>query len=209
MTNLFRDRSIRSKLTVMTMFTTAIALLVACAGFAVFDFSTYRQALVDQMVTHANIIGGNSTSALAFDDIAEANETLSTLAAENNVQAACIYDDNGAIFATYTTPAFRAYTFPSNPESNAHRFGSGFLEVFRDIHADGRKVGAVYLRSDLDALYARSQSYIGIGAMLVLFSGLVAFPLAKHLQRFVSDPIQHLAGTAKTISIEKNYSLRA
>ncbi len=58
MLKIFRDRSIRSKLTLMTMLTTALALLVACAGFAVFDYFNYRQELVDQLNTHAAVVGG-------------------------------------------------------------------------------------------------------------------------------------------------------
>ena len=209
MLKIFRDRSIRSKLTLMTMLTTALALLVACAGFAIFDYFNYRQELVDQLNTHAAVVGGNSTAALAFANAADARQTLETLEVESNIEAAAIYTEEGTLFARYTTPGFEAFEFPVKAESNTHHFDAGSLEVYREILADGKKIGTVYLRSNLMHMRARTQKYVGIGLLVTILCGLGAFPLAKRLQRFVADPIQHLSGTAKTISIEKNYSLRA
>ena len=101
------------------------------------------------------------------------------------------------------------YLFPERAESNTHHFGRSSLEVFQDIVANGKRTGTVYLRSDLAHMQARTQKYAGISLLVVIACGLGAFPLAKRLQRFVSEPIQHLSGTAKKISTEKNYSLRA
>ena len=209
MFKMFRDRSIRSKLTLMTMLTTSLALVVACAGFAIFDYFNYRQELVDQLNMHAAVVGGNSTAALAFANATDASQTLETLNAENNIEAAAIYGEEGNLFAKYTMPAFKDFVFPAQAESNTHYFGSGSLEVFKDIVVDGKKIGTVYVRSNLERIRARTQKYAGISVLVVIVCGLGAFVLAKRLQRFVSDPIQHLYGTAKTISVEKNYSLRA
>ncbi|MGN6367677.1 MAG: response regulator [Phycisphaerae bacterium] len=209
MLGMFRDRSIRSKLTLMTMFTTAMALVLACAGFAVFDYFNYRHELVDQLNMHAEVIGGNSTAALAFGNVSDATQTLETLGAETNIEAAAIYGADGTLFATYTRPEFNGYRFPAHAEENSHHFGPASLEAFHSIVVDGRKIGTVYLLSNLDQMKARTQKYAWISVLAVIVGGIGAFPLAKRLQRFVSDPIQHLSGTAKTISIEKNYSLRA
>ncbi len=209
MFRVFRDRSIRSKLTLMTMFTTALALVVACAGFAIFDYYNYRQELVDRLNTHAAVVGGNLTAALAFANTTDAAQTLETLSVESDIEAAAIYTEDGVLFAKYTMPAYRNFEFPAQAESNTHYFGPKTLVVFRDIVVDGKKIGTVYLQSNLDGVRARAQKYAGISVMVVIVCGLGAFALTKRLQRFVSDPIQHLYGTAKTISVEKNYSLRA
>ncbi|HUO07555.1 MAG TPA: response regulator [Phycisphaerae bacterium] len=209
MLTIFRDLSIRSKLTLMTMLTTTMALVVACAGFAIYDVSNSRKELVEELKVHADVIGDNSTAALAFTNSSDAAQTLETLRAATNIEAAAIYAEDGKLFARYTTAAAKGYVFPAKAESNTNRFGPDSLEVFRDVAQNGKKIGTVYVRSNLDRLSARTQRYVGISSLVVLFCGLGALPLAKRLQRFVSDPIQHLAGTAKTITIEKNYSLRA
>src|SRR3954471_21516007 len=104
MLSLFNNRSIRSKLTLMTMMTVLIALVLACAGFVGLDYWNFRQDFVRQLSTHADIIAGNSTAALSFDNATDATQTLASLTAEKDIQAACIYSSNGDLFATYPRP---------------------------------------------------------------------------------------------------------
>jgi hypothetical protein len=71
-----RDASIQRKLTVIIMLTSSVALLLACGAFVTYDLITFRGELVRELSTLAEIIGTNSTAALAFNDKHSAEETL-------------------------------------------------------------------------------------------------------------------------------------
>ena len=70
-------------------------------------------------------------------------------------------------------------------------------------------MGTVYVQSDLGQINARLNRYAVIAAVVLLGSLLIAFILSLWLQRVISSPILHLARVAKTVSTEKNYSVRA
>ena len=64
----FRDLSIRRKLMLIILVTSSVALLLACAAFISFDLYTFRPAKLHDLTTLADIVGSNSTAALAFGD---------------------------------------------------------------------------------------------------------------------------------------------
>src|SRR6185503_5171546 len=49
----------------------------------------------------------------------------------------------------------------------------------------------------------------GIVGLVFLASLLLAFALSSQLQRLISDPILRLARVARSVALEKNYSVRA
>ncbi len=68
--------SIRRKITELVLVTCAVAVLVACGVFAVYDIVSSRAALARDLTTVAQITGSNSTAALSFDDAESAGEIL-------------------------------------------------------------------------------------------------------------------------------------
>src|SRR5690349_21621796 len=86
---------------VVILLTSSFALLMMGCALIVYERVTFRNALAINMNVLAQIIGSNSTAALAFNDPANAREILSALLAEKQVKAAAIYDQNGHIFASF------------------------------------------------------------------------------------------------------------
>ena len=60
--------SIKKKLTAIIMLTSGCALLVACLAFIVYDSITFKNAMVLDLRTVAEIVGLNSTAALTFNE---------------------------------------------------------------------------------------------------------------------------------------------
>jgi signal transduction histidine kinase len=207
----FRDLPIRRKLTVIIMATSSAALLLACSAFVLHDLVSFRRLLVADLSTLARIIGSNSTGAILFNDARRAGETLAALEAETNVLWACIYDQNGRRMAGYVrkgaTPRFPE--FPPEPPPPGHRFAEGRLLLSTPIVFDGERVGTVLLASDLQEIRARLVRYVGIGALVLLASSLVALLLSSKLQRVISEPILRLAQTARAVSERRDFSVRA
>ena len=205
----FRDLSIRRKLVLIIMFTSGVALLLACAVFIGYDRYTFQQAKVHDLTTLADIIGSNSTAALTFNDSDSAKEILRALKARKHIVTACIYRQDGRVLASYSPGIPDGQFLPPAVEGERVRFGNDGLVLFRKIVLGGEPIGTVYLESDLEEMRGRLHRYITVVALIVLGSSLVAYLLSSKLQRTISGPIQRVAWVAKVISVDKNYSLRA
>ena len=150
----------------------------------------------------------NCSAALAFGNGDDARQTLLSLRGDPHIVAACVYGPDGKLFASYTRADSAAAEFPSGTLTDSARFANGVLEVSHVIHVDGRSVGAMYLRSDLDQLRERIYRYTLILIGVLATSTAVAFLLASRLTRLIANPIHHLAQTARTVSAERNYVVR-
>jgi signal transduction histidine kinase/DNA-binding response OmpR family regulator len=205
----FRNLSIKHKLNLIVLLVSGVALLLASASFMAYDFVTSRHAMVRDLTTLAEMIGNNSTAALAFNDQDSANETLAALRAKPQIVSACIYSRDGSPFASYSPGGQSASLAPPEPRADGSQFESDRLRLFRAINLDGDLVGTVYLESDLEELHTRLRRYITILGIIITVSLCVTLVLASRLQRVISGPILELAKIAKAVSIEKNYAVRA
>jgi methyl-accepting chemotaxis protein len=67
----------------------------------------------------------------------------------------------------------------------------------------------IFVASDLTELNERLAHYPVIVGGMFAAALLVAFILSTRVQRLVSGPILHLAQVARTVALDKNYSVRA
>ncbi len=209
----FRHLSIKWKLTLIIMITSAAALLLSCAAFVGYEVITFRRGMVRELSTQAEIIGSNNAGnlrfyALGIDTKDDAEQILNTLQVNQHIVSACIYSQEGKIFAKYLR-GDRVDDFPAEPLENKHRFEDNHLVLFKPIIQDNDRVGTVYIKSDLEEMYARLKQYAGIVAMFMLGAFVIAFVLSSILQRIISKPILQLAQTTRIVSDNKDYSVRA
>jgi signal transduction histidine kinase/DNA-binding response OmpR family regulator len=208
----FGDASIARRLTWMNMLVSAAALVLACTAFIGYDLVTFRLTIVRNLSTQAQIIGSNSASALLFNDPQAAETTLSALKAAPNILSAVIYMPDGQPLATYSRDRSDAISRPPSigaGQIETHVLGSHEIELVRSIVFQGKPIGTVYIRSDLQELGERMDRYLGI-ALIVLFVSLMAALLVSSVfRRAIATPIIDLARIARAVSHDKNYSVRA
>ena len=200
---------LRRKLTLLTMATSVVALLLACAAFVGYEQLTFRNTMARDLSITAEMFGANCAGALSFDEAGSAETTLKALQAQPHILAACIYNKDGRLFAQYRRhdqPA--GFRLPPVAPDTQH-FSPDRLELFHRIVLANEAIGTIYLASDLRELDARLQRYALIVLGVIAAASLVAFGLSTRLQRIISTPIFHLASTAARVAQEKNYSLRA
>ena len=90
-----RNASVKQKLSWITMLSTGMALVVATVAFAVYDTLVFRNEMVRHLTILAEVVGGNSASAIVFNDQNSAEATLSALKAQPNITTGCIHDATG------------------------------------------------------------------------------------------------------------------
>ena len=203
----FGGHCIKRKLTTVIMLTSLVSLVLACAGFAVHEFFTFRSGMVEKLSTLANLIAHNSTAAVQYGATNNAVENLATLRTEHSIQAGWVFDSSGRVFAEYQASGARRIP-PPLLSSGQHLFTSDGLVLQRSIVLQGEILGAVCLRSSLVDFNRRVAQYGGIAVLVLLASALVAFIISLRLQRVISEPILELAGAAHDVAEEKNYSVR-
>lgn len=207
----FRDLPIGQKLTWVSVLTSALTLLLACAAFVAYERVTFRESALHKLATQAQIVGYNTSSAVMFDDAQAAATTLAALKAEPNVIAAALYDKDGARFATYVRQSAPHADLPERFEEQAvgHHFVADRLMVWRPMLVDADRVGTVLIVADLSEIEERVRNYVGIAALVFLAAIAAAFVVSWRAQRLISEPILHLVDTAREVSEHKNYAVRA
>jgi signal transduction histidine kinase/ActR/RegA family two-component response regulator len=203
----FQDISIKRKLTAIIMIATTVALLLVSGAFVAYEVFTFRQTMATDLSTLAEITGNRSTAALSFENKADALETLQALKFNKHITGGALYDKNGDLFAQYTNTA--GESFGPRTEREGARFENNRLVIFKKISDAGGFAGMVCLKSDLKQLDERFVRYASIILLFTVASLLVTLFLSSRLQRIISRPIFQLAETAKAVSFEKNYSMRA
>src|SRR5437764_10253852 len=162
-----RDVPIKQKLMLVIMFTTAAALLLAGIGIVVLDSILFRASMQRDPSALARIVAENSTAALAFDDPQAAEETLTALRARPHMLAACIYREDGAMFARYMRPG-PSEQCPAPSPSDEVRFTRHDLTVSRPILLKDRRIGTLVLLSDLGEISTPIIMYAEIVLIILL-----------------------------------------
>ena len=200
-------RSLRRRLLGIMLSTTLVALLVALAAVAAWDLREYHSRWTADMQTQAELLARTIAPALAFDDTAAASENLGLLQLRPAVRAAAIYTARGERFAAYRR-ADQPDAWPALPESDGIRVDGDELVLFRRIVDGSGIVGTVYLRADYDLLRRLGEyALISIGALLIAMA--VAALLSSQLQRSVTRPVLAMAGLARSVMDDHDFSRRA
>ncbi len=205
----FREVSIKRKLMSIIMLTCSITLFLACGAFMIHELSTIRNSMTSDLKTLAEIIGNNSTAALEFERPEDANTILATLRAEKHIVIACIYDNEGRVFSKYIRGKQNFDFNPPRQKEDGIEFKNDFLVLFQPILLNGQRIGTVHMKSDLMEMYACIKRYSLIAGFVLLAAMIVAFILSSRLQRVISLPILLLAETARSVTSEKDYAIRA
>ena len=201
---------IRRQLIRMVLLTTGAVLLLTTAALFAYDFVSFRQSSRQQLDTLGKAIAANATAALAFDNREDAESVLAAFEADQHIVGAALYDRNGRLFATFpkNTPAS---AFPAHPDGtlSVYRLQNSGMEGFLPVIEGQRRMGTLFVSSDVHAIEERIRVYGGIVAALMCAAALLAYFISRQLQHRISKPILDLAETATAISTRRDYSVRA
>jgi Periplasmic sensor domain len=173
-----RDISIRQKLQAIVMVTCAAALVITTVVFTFYDRATSLRAKTQDLFVSAEMIGSNSTAALAFHDPGSAREILHALQAKQHVINACIYDSDGKVFAKYSRDAAPGGFSPPPAQGNGTTIVARHMILFQNIVLDRDYIGTIYIEADLRDLDERLLRFVEIDFLVLLGSLVVAFVLS-------------------------------
>ncbi|OUS23708.1 hypothetical protein A9Q99_27110 [Gammaproteobacteria bacterium 45_16_T64] len=219
MKELFNRLSVSNKLLVINVVVVVSALLLATGVFVSIERTAVRERIINELVSHTEIIAYNVAASLAFDDAGTATEILGSLQSIPQIQESLIFNAQGDIFAEYVSAnvssANDGYSEIKSgrlqwPGAHAPTvvFSNEGIFVHSEIELDEEVIGSIYIRSSLtqfDAYKARAMIIVGV-VLGVTF--LISLLILSKMLRLVSDPITHLSKAVTAVRKDKNYSVR-
>lgn len=191
------------------LITCGTVVLLGYAAYIGQEYYSFKRDTADQLSTISKMIAANSTAALAFRNAADAEEILSSLRVEPHVLQGILFDDKGEILARYSANDSLSRAPESLPEWMGTRFTDGRAAHIEPVVLDNRPLGMLYLQLDMSVIYERFILYLGIAGCILAVSFILAFLFSTRMQKNLTTPILDLAGTARIISEQRNFSLRA
>jgi two-component system, sensor histidine kinase and response regulator len=205
----YRDLPIRHKLQLIIMFTVGVVGMIGCAAIFVYHYYALRDSLRRDLSVLAEITGDNSTAALTFGDRKTAEELLSGLREMHSIVAAALYSADGKVLASYRRDPAAAAPPGFQMNEGPATFDNHRLYIFQRILLENQLIGAIYLESDLSEVYSQLRQFTLIVMFTLIGALLVSLLLSARLQTVISEPIARLARTAKAVSVQKDFAVRA
>ncbi len=204
--------SVATRLTRMNLFVSGAALILAALAFFSYDLISFRQNLINNLETEAQIVGENSVSAVLFNDEITAAATLTSLRRSPDVRAAVLTTPNGATFAEYRAPGENAPvvqpSLAANQNDRVWTSGRRVIVAHRIVFRD-QAVGTVYISATLNEIGQRARHYAWIAGIILLFCMAAALLISASARKLIARPIIALAETARIVSRDEDFTLRA
>ncbi|MCP5053207.1 MAG: response regulator, partial [bacterium] len=210
---LFRGFSIKHKLIAMILLVTFFAI---ASGFGLVIYSnikTFKIEMKDNFIAQAERTGRNCAAALSFDSKDTADQELQGLKSLTPIIAAAVYNSEGDRFSTFNkkdlppevTLLPDRMIMSKKPEVE---FRGDFLYIRLPLSNSGEESGTIYMKVSTQVLDERIGNSLLTLSIWMLGLLVISYFIAGRLQRVISGPVLDLASVSRTISQDKNYSLR-
>jgi signal transduction histidine kinase/DNA-binding response OmpR family regulator len=201
----FSKLPLRHKLGLIMALALGTGFLLALGVYAVNQLIEQKDDQRQQFETLADVLGTNSTGAIAFDDRNAATQVLAALRSKPNATAARIVDKNGQVFAVYGTGA------AARPVAEGGAWADLFepaLRVERPILLRGERLGAIQIEADLSSTWSDLVRRMARLALPLIGAFVLVLLIAGRVKNIIADPIERLARATAAIAHDNDYSVR-
>jgi len=214
----FTKMALRHKLGVIMALALGAGFLLALGVYGVNALIEQRREQRQQFETLADVLGTNSTGAIAFDDHKAAAQILAALQSKPNATAAKILDKDGRTFAVYdahTTgdaaaglPPARGTHFDSASARNGFSLFDPTLRVERPIALRGERLGTIQIDADLSSTWSELAWRMARLALPLIGAFALVLVVSGRVSNVIADPIERLALATEEIARDNDYSVR-
>ena len=189
----------------------AVVLLATGLGIGIYDEQAYQSQKEREAGVQAQILAASVTAALAFNDRGAAREYVDALQVNPEVEVVGVYDENGALVASYARPGMTA---PAHARPAPPLFEGDHLVVTAPVAQGGSSLGLVSVQTGLEPAARRLARYSGTGLLVImalLMVGVlaVANSLMGRARRELSTRADELADANRQLLVQIAESERA
>jgi two-component system, sensor histidine kinase and response regulator len=200
-----RAFSFHQRILLLTMLTTGAGLVLVSAGYIILDVHTEKLQKSKQLAISAELIGTSLAAAVDFDYPESADRILGAIRSQPGIHGAALYTTSGKILAVYNRTAFTPPVQPKDGEV----WTRDVLKLTAPVMLEQRRVGTIYLETDLKDLLQRTSQFELLTIKVGLIMLLLVYIVTSVLVRSITQPIEKLAALTRTIAIAREYGLRA
>jgi signal transduction histidine kinase/DNA-binding response OmpR family regulator len=211
-------QSIASKIRVLVMLVSSIALIATLIVNITLTYVRDQNNLQEHLGVLGDIIGANSRAALTFYDQEAGQHLVKNLLEEKRIIGASIWDVEGQLFVHYSMSRGTKIHMEAERLARQESLTSVTQKVFINhidmldmqapIRHDGEVIGYIHLEADLLPFYRQvaTMSVILLSLLVLLLVGV--YFLTNRLQQRITKPIKDLAAGMRSVSEQKDFTLR-
>lgn len=197
------------KLVALSTITSLVALLIASGAWIIDSWISGRDTLRQEVQSLSTLIADHSNAALAFGDTKLATRNLGTLNSLPNIVTACIYDQDGNLFAAFQRSVPPTMKCALESDRAADHINDNSIHIYEPVVLDNEVIGNLFIHSDLSRVYTQLSHAAASTLAIIFLAGLVAYGVSSRLQRVISKPVRELSDVARQVSEQHNYQVRA
>ncbi len=209
----FRRLSLGWKLNAISMAIGGASMLLACAMFAGYDVVTSGRHMARDLRTLAEFMAARGGAAVDGDQRA-ADELAALVAINEDIQSAVIARPDGQVLARFDRQKGAVDSALDVDAATAaallpwRMLTASALKFSAPILQDGRIAGTVTVASSAGVARRRAAAFIGIMAVVLAVTFLLALGLSMRLQRLISRPLLELRSRAQSVTEGHRYDVR-
>ncbi len=203
----FRNLSIKNKIIGIIVLITLFAIGSGFTVVIVNDINIFKDDMLSNAFVNAGLIGDYLVSPLVFEDRKGAEDMLATLKGIQTVTNGILFDDNGALFASFNmngeTIKATFYGKETFSEFKENHLCLAYPIIFQD-----KWYGSLYLRFSTAMLDEKIRNYLATMISLMIALIFISYLLAAWVQRVISNPVLELAEVTEKISKGGDYTVQ-
>ncbi len=210
----FERSGLSQKLTIISVLSTGSALLLVFIAFAVTSVLSHTDDERKQLSALAGVVGNNSMIALSRGDRKQAELTLATLGAEDDILQAALYDRDGKLLARYASGDLPAgqeapeqLEAPAAPaarqEVRVDHTGAPWapaMRLHRAVPGRDEPAGTVLIERAQTRMWIDILKNLGAAAVAAVLSFMTALLMAARFKGSVAEPVGKLIAAAQQVS---------
>ena len=207
----FARLGFKTKLLIITTAISLLCLLIASLALATNEYFTLRGLVLNRSLALGDVIAANSQAALSFEDRQAATDLLVSLNVDSSIEQASLLrleGDGWQSFASFKRGGGQATAMPAGNWDD-YLFTGDKLHVLRPVLQDEQRIGGIYLQIKLEQLDGLLLRFAAVTVALALFTVLLAWLLARRLQRTITAQVTELLDTTQVVRRDKDYSIRS
>jgi signal transduction histidine kinase/DNA-binding response OmpR family regulator/HPt (histidine-containing phosphotransfer) domain-containing protein len=206
-----RQKSIRTKILLIILASNIVGLIFAGFFFVLNDFRVATKNMEHGFTILAEVTTKNLEAPLYFDDDEASSETLTSLQANKDIAAACVYDRQGEVFASYIRTGAGIGTQELkvwNEEPDGFHHHDEWLITSKTVVFKGQNLGKVVILADEVNVVEVVSWYLVYAICLLVLTCFIIYLVFSRFMKLITAPIHKLYGTVESITRDKNYALR-
>jgi two-component system, LuxR family, sensor kinase FixL len=185
--------------------TAAVVLMLAGLGVLAYGEHAYEAQKMNEVSVQAQILASTVTAALVFDDQKTAQEYVSALRANPEIEAVAVYNENGSLFVSYRR--YPAVQVPHVTPTASSHLEANRLIVVAPVIQNVARVGTIYLETIVDPIATRIARYAIVASLAAMGSLLMLVQWQAHTE--LTKANLELAGRASDLTLENANAVAA